>query len=459
MGRSMPARLVATGAAATLLVVGAGVVARRTAWLHGTDATSLPSASIEPALVKVKAVAPVASPSEPPGPPAALAGIDLTRVRFDDEGALAPLPNGRTARLTLDPELQRTASTLLRSHHFVEASVVMMDPLTGEVLAYASYAEGAPARDLAVVASAPAASVFKIVTGAALVGSGGLTPESRHCYSGGEQRISAADLVADERRDRWCVTLAGAMGRSVNTVFARLAQKHLTVDVLEEQAHAFGFGAPVPFDVPVEPSELKLPADALGFARTAAGFWNTTLSPLEAAWMSAVVARGGDAPRPFVVREARGADKEVVYSAPAPSVVRRALSADVAQALTTMMEATVSDGTCFKAFHDRTGTSFLPGVTVAGKTGTLADAKEQKLYTWFTGFAPAKPMPGVRQVAIGVLVANRPHWHLKANSVARELFRTHFAAMKVPGVTRPLMPSVTHRYDSPSVRGRKRAPR
>ena len=113
--------------------------------------------------------------------------------------------------------MQRTAAALLRSHQFPEAAVVMMDPQTGELIAYASHVEGGPPRDLVVVASAPAASVFKIVTGAALVEKAGLGPETRQCYSGGEQRIMPIDLVEAPKRDRWCVTLASAMGRSVNT--------------------------------------------------------------------------------------------------------------------------------------------------------------------------------------------------------------------------------------------------
>src|SRR5687767_11790989 len=41
-------------------------------------------------------------------PPKELAGLDLTKVGVDDEGATAPLPGGKVARLTLDPDLQRT---------------------------------------------------------------------------------------------------------------------------------------------------------------------------------------------------------------------------------------------------------------------------------------------------------------------------------------------------------------
>jgi cell division protein FtsI/penicillin-binding protein 2 len=68
----------------------------------------------------------------------------------------------------------------------------------------------------------------------------------------------------------------------------------------------------------------------------------------------------------------------------------------------------------------------LRGIPVAGKTGTLNDAGGQRLNTWFTGFAPSHPMPGKRQVAVGVLVVNRPKWRIKANVLAREVLEAAF---------------------------------
>jgi len=91
-----------------------------------------------------------------------------------------------------------------------------------------------------------------------------------------------------------------------------------------------------------------------------------------------------------------------------------------------MMEHTVTEGTSFKAFHDPAGRVFLRGIGVAGKTGTLADASGKKLYTWFTAFAPARPGPGERQIAVAVLVIDTPKWKVKANVVAREVFEAYF---------------------------------
>jgi cell division protein FtsI/penicillin-binding protein 2 len=373
---------------------------------------------------------------EPEELPPAIAGLDLSRIGIDDTGTTAPAADKKTARLTLDPELERTAIALLAAHRLPEAAVVMIDTASGQVLVYASHVDHGAPRDLCSEATAPSASVFKIVTAAALVEDAHLGPDTKQCYSGGEQRLSTVDLFDDPQRDKWCATLSGAMGRSLNTVFARLAKNHLTPPKLEAMARRFGYGQPVPFDVPVQPSTIRVPTDGLEFARTAAGFWNTTLSPLEAAWLSATIARGGDSYRPSIVKQLVGEEGDVVYEQPDAPLVRHAVATSTAEQLTTMMEHTVSEGTSFRAFHDAKSTPFLPGITVAGKTGTLTDAQNNRYYTWFTGFAPSHPST-VKTVAISVLVVNGPAWQVKANVIARDMLRAYFAQLKVSQVTKP----------------------
>ena len=400
-----------------------------------------------PSIAKLTGQAAAAAAAAPPAP--TLAGLDLGKIEVKDQVATAPLPDKKIAKLAIDPALQRAADAVMARHHLPEAAVVVMDVETGKVIAYASHIEKGPKRDLAVEATAPAASVFKIVTAASLVDNANAVPDQKECYSGGEQRILSHDLVPDPKRDRWCTTLAGAMGRSINTVFARLALAHLKPAQLEDTARSLGFNSTLPFDVPVQPSTAKFPEEPLGFARTAAGFWNTTLSPIHAAWIGAAIARGGEPVRPVLVTDVVD-DGKVEWTAPTGLTQKRVMKADTAQALTTMMDMTVSDGTSYRAFHDAKGRSFLPGVAVAGKTGTLTDPSSQRFYTWFAGFAPSRPVvvstdaqkdghepPQPRKVAFGVLVANEPKWTIKANVLAREVLRAYFASQHVPGVTTP----------------------
>jgi cell division protein FtsI/penicillin-binding protein 2 len=377
-----------------------------------------------------------------------LAGLDLTRITFDDGAPTATVTAG-SARLTLDGELQRTAGKLMAERHFPEASVVLMETATGRLLVYASHVERPPARDLCAEATAPSASVFKIVTASALVEDAGLGPDTPQCYLGGEQRITAADLVEDPARDRWCTTLGGALGRSINTVFARLARKYLAPKDLDAMARRFGYGSPVPFDLPVQPSGVHVPDEPLEFARTAAGFWNTTLSPLQAAEISAIVARRGESVRPRVVDSVVTPAGTPLWSAPSGSSGSRVIAPETADKVGAMMEQTVRGGTCFRAFHDARGATFLPGVSVAGKTGTLSDGRAERYYTWFTGFAPSRPIEGTPTVAIAVLVVNGPVWREKANVLAREILRAYFAERSVPGVTRPALGSIARRKPRP----------
>jgi cell division protein FtsI/penicillin-binding protein 2 len=365
------------------------------------------------------------------GPPP-LTGIEIDKLAIHDDEVVAPAALGRTAHLSIDPSLQRAASKILRQYAFPEAAVVVLETAGARVLAWASHVEKGPARDLCIEATAPAASVFKIVTGAALVETAGVPPDVKQCYSGGESRITALDLVDDPKRDRWCATLGEAMGRSLNTVFARLALKNLTPADLAGMGGAFGFGDPVPFDVPVAASSLYIPEDKLGFARTAAGFWNSTMSPLEAATIANTVANQGEMVRPVIVESVADATGSL-YQAPKRTVVRRAIHAETAAALTSMMETTIRGGTSYHAFHDGEGRPFLPNITVAGKTGTLTRAETQQFYTWFVGFAPSR----APEVSIAVLVVNTPSWRAKANVVAREVLRAYFAAKGAPGVTKP----------------------
>jgi cell division protein FtsI/penicillin-binding protein 2 len=406
---------------------------------------------------------PVAHEDTPPPPSHesdahALAGLDLLRMATDDgERVTAPTDAG-TATLTVDADLQQTARRLMEARHLPEAAVVLMDVATGKLLVYASHVDKGKPRDLCTEATAPSASVFKVVTSAALIEEAHLTPDTRECYSGGEQRITAADLAPDPQRDRWCTTLAGALGRSINTVFARLAKDHLSPGQLEAMARRFGYGESPAFDVPVQPSGLHIPNEPLEFARTAAGFWNTTLSPLQAVEISAIVARGGETVHAAIVDQVVEKEGTVVdgtspalpergrnVKPPAAPAPHRVMSHETAEQLTTMMEHTVSEGTSYHAFRDGRALPFLPGIAVAGKTGTLSSAESQRFFTWFTGFAPAHPAPGVRQVAVAALVVNGPSWQIKANVLARDVLRAYFAAQGAEGVTRPTIKAVARR--------------
>jgi len=112
------------------------------------------------------------------------------------------------------------------------------------------------------------------------------------------------------------------------------------------------------------------------------------------AMVAAGVANDGVVMKPRLVRRIVG-PKGNVISQPRPEQLGRAVKAQTAAELTTMMEEVVRAGT---------GTSAqIPGITVAGKTGTAETGRTHENDTWFIAFAPAEHP----RVAVAVALQNQ----------------------------------------------------
>jgi cell division protein FtsI/penicillin-binding protein 2 len=264
---------------------------------------------------------------------------------------------------------------------------------------------------------APAASIFKIVTAAALL-ERGVRPDAEVCFHGGKHRIQKALLRDDPRRDRHCLTLASALGKSANVVFAKLAGRALTAEQLRAEASRFLFNEPLDFAWPVGASPARIADDPFELATTAAGFGPVRMSPLHGAAIASLVANRGTFVPPRIVEEDDG------FAAAGARPARQVLRPEVADALARMMETTTTEGTARKVFRrDRSARgSPLREITVAGKTGSLSDASPYRDYSWFVGFAPADDP----QVAVAALVVNDRLWHVKAPSLAHQALKAYF---------------------------------
>ncbi len=322
------------------------------------------------------------------------------------------------AVLSVSPRLQPALEKLLADQRVPVGAAVLMEPRTGRVLALAEHVEKGPRAHVALQPFAPAASVFKIVTSAALLDRG-IGPDSEVCFHGGKHRIQKALLADDPRRDRRCLTLSSALGKSANVVFAKLAGRDLSAEILRAEAERFLFNVAIPFAWPVEPSPAPISDDPFELATTAAGFGPVRLSPLHGALMAALVANGGTFVPPRVVDEVAG------VAAPPPGEARQVIRPEVAAALARMMQTTVTEGTARKIFRrDRLARrSPLREVTVAGKTGSLSERDPFRDYSWFVGFAPVDDP----QIAVAVAVVNDRIWHVKAPFVAHEALKAYFA--------------------------------
>lgn len=381
------------------------------------SADAAPGRAGESARAAVRAAAPSDAPRASPRAQL-LKDFDPRTRQLSGARYETTLGGDRRAVLTLDPGLDQHVSGLLTRYQVPRAGVVALDPKTGKLLAYVSHSQTAgDDTDYVLDPSPPAASVFKVVTGAALL-EHGVQPATTTCYHGGASGLTAYELKDDPKLDTACVSLTSALGGSVNAVFGKLALKHLDAKTLERYADAFGFGQRLPFDVTTLPSAIDVPQERVEFARTAAGFWHMHMSPLHGALIAATIANGGRMMRPYVVERVEDAQGRVLQRSE-PDAFRDVLGRQTAALLAEMMEATVTRGTAKKTFFDDQGHAFLPGIKVAGKTGTLSEEQPYRGYTWWIGFAPADEPA----LAVAALVVNSPKWRIKATYVGREAMR------------------------------------
>jgi peptidoglycan glycosyltransferase len=358
-------------------------------------------------------------------------GLDWTRVQKDGDGYVQVFADGAHAELSLDPRLQALAEKTLADHPTLYGAAVLLSVDDGRVLAMAGRSDAEPeldTADLVLKPWAPAASVFKVVTASALVESG-LGADERVCYHGGVHSVEASNL-AFSKLDDSCNSLAFAVAKSQNAIIARLAHDHLTPEQLEDKARKFGFGKAIDVDFPVVASAIDVPHDPLEYARASAGFWHSTLSPLHGAVIAATIARGGTTPPVKLVSRIVDAEGSIIELDGAAS--QRVISPEVASVVGNMMVGTTEFGTARLGFHDKHGKKVLPGISVAGKTGSLNRATPFLSYSWFVGYAPAdKP-----RVAFAVLLGNGANWRWKAHQVAADLLSGYFKSREdVPTVS------------------------
>jgi cell division protein FtsI/penicillin-binding protein 2 len=381
---------------------------------------------------KIPAAA-IANVATTPKPPAVLIGdaslqgkVEIDKLVREGEHLVAPLVGGGKAVLTLDPKLQAAAEKVLERAK-APLGAIVVTATDGRVLAYAGRRNREPAnvRDFSLPAKvwAPAASIFKVVTSAALLAKG-VSPKAKVCYSGGIRSVDPHHLTDNPKRDQACETLSFGLAKSQNAIIAKLSNRHLDKKTLRKYAQRFGFDKEIPFALSTEASSCNLPDEPLEFARTCAGFWNTELSPLGGAVLANVVASGGLHIMPRIVAEVRRGDGVVLpVVGPAP---RRVLKKKVAADLASMMERAVSRGTARKGFHTRRGKPFLGEIKVAGKTGSLSKNDPYTAYSWFVGFAPADEP----EYVISVLLGNPMKWHLKGHTAARLVLQEAFSGRK-----------------------------
>ncbi len=314
---------------------------------------------------------------------------------------LTPATPGRGLVLTIDATLQyvaeRELDALWRRTRAKAAMAVMMDPRTGEILAWAirptynpntfQSATDEERRNRAVTDPFEPGSTFKVILAAAALEEGVMRPSDRVHGEHGAITVAGA-TIHDWKRYGW-LTFAEVLQNSSNVGSIKVGlalgreryYKHMT---------GFGFGTPTALGFAGESrGKLRAPAQWSGLSLATMSIGQEiSLTAVQLVAAVSAIANGGRLMQPQVVKALTDTEGRRTQQSIEPRVVRQVVSPDTARILTDMMVNVVAHGTGKRAA--------IAGYLVAGKTGTAQKMDPAtRRYSRapgvlsFVGFAPA----------------------------------------------------------------------
>jgi len=345
---------------------------------------------------------------------------------------------GNDVTLTLRPAIQSLALRELAGRC---GAVVVLDVKTGAVVAMASsptydpnlieqpngYAKilkkrGTCGDASALVNNATAGlytpgSTFKLVTASAALDTGHFTPTSTfydpgYCIEYGQKVYNSSAPDAPSAHETFGnVSFVQGLEHSINSVFCNIG-KAIGAKTILDYAKRYGFYSLPPLDLP--PSESQAsglykyahgryrlwspsdPATQVDPGRLAFGQERMQATPLQMALVGATIADGGVQPKPYLVQKIVAPDGSTV-SKTTPQMLGRVIKPRTAAELNQMMQLVVQGGTGTQAQ--------IPGVAVAGKTGTAETSIPNVYNAWFVAFAPADDP----RYVVAVVVEKQPN--------------------------------------------------
>jgi cell division protein FtsI/penicillin-binding protein 2 len=330
--------------------------------------------------------------------------------------------------LTIDEVIQyiaeRELDKVFKTYHAIAASIVVMDPHTGAILALANRPTFDPndytaitkdrVRNRAICDLFEPGSVFKIVTASTALQENRVTETDKFFCENGSYRV-ASHVLHDHRPHGW-LTFSEVIEQSSNIGTTKVAQM-LGDEVIYRYARLFGFGSKTGVNLPGEISGmLKEPR-----------FWSKVsigaipigqevgVNVLQLVNAISVIANGGQLMKPYIVKEIKdkyGETIKLFY----PEMIHKVISLETAERMKKILVAVVENGTGRMAR--------IPGFSAAGKTGTAQKLEANGTYSHnkfiatFIGFAPAEDPV----IAIAVMV-DTPHPVYFGGVVAAPVFK------------------------------------
>ena len=310
-----------------------------------------------------------------------------------------PVP-GHSVWLTIDQTIQyfaeRELNNVVAQYQPLGATVIVMEPKTGEILAMASRPDFDPGqynkspaenrRNMAIQFNYEPGSTFKIVTASSSLEEGVVTPQSRYYDAGfikvGDRQIKCWRFP----RAHGAQSFIEVVQNSCNPGFVSIGLE-LGKERFYKYIRAFGFGQKTGINLTGEATGIVIPEKdikPINIATISIG-QSISVTPIQLVTALGALANDGQLMKPHLVREIKDNKGKVIQKFD-PEPVRQVISKATSRQLADILESVVSQGTGGKAY--------VAGYRIAGKTGTAQKAGkggyvQGKYIASFAGFAPA----------------------------------------------------------------------
>ncbi|MBI3602274.1 MAG: penicillin-binding protein [Candidatus Omnitrophica bacterium] len=338
---------------------------------------------------------------------------------------IAPV-DGLDVVLTIDETIQfiaeRALDKMYHKYNAKGASIIVMDPKTGEILAFAnrptynledaSKSSPESRTNRAIVFTYEPGSVFKIVTTCAALQEGVVKETDMINCEHGAYRV--ANHILHDHEPLGTITFRQVIELSSNIGTTKVAQR-LGPQRVYNYAHHFRFGMRTGIDLPGEAKGNLKPVRL--WSKTSIGAvpigQEVTVTPIQLLGAIAAIANDGVYMRPFVVKYIKDSHDQMIKETK-PQILDKVISSQTAARVKAILRGVVEIGTGKKAQ--------IKGVSVGGKTGTAQKVvagtySHAHFYATFVGFAPVE---NPRLVA--VVVCDEPHPAYYGGTVAAPVF-------------------------------------
>ncbi|MFW5772401.1 MAG: peptidoglycan D,D-transpeptidase FtsI family protein [Phototrophicaceae bacterium] len=335
---------------------------------------------------------------------AELAGLvrdqEVSNIPFELGDNVVQLNSGADLVLTIDRDIQFLAETHLQlaisETGASGGTIIVMNPTNGDILGMASYPTYDPnryfdfdqreLRNPAISDTFEPGSVFKVITMAAALDSGAITPDWTY-NDQAEYVIGGIRIRNWDRQAYGVVNATQVLVDSLNVGTAVIAREEMGWETFYRYVDRFGFGRLTRVDMQGEeagllrtPTSSEWSESDLGTNSFGQGMLVTPLQMLTAV---NAIANGGLMMQPRIVHQKIEGDQ---IQTSRVAALGRPISAETAAAMTDMMVAAVRDGLDERAQ--------VPGYTIAGKTGTaqiwgVVDYLPDAFIMSVAGFLPA----------------------------------------------------------------------